>query len=68
MFLMAARSDRDNTEMELEVNTNGMIHHTSAERKAEKAMRAAVKEYHKHLGIYQPSLWERVTDAWKKSA
>lgn len=68
MFLMAARTDKENLEMELEVNTSGIVYHTQAERKADKAMRAAVKQYHKELGTYRPNLWERVSDSLKKSA
>ncbi len=68
LFLMPAQSGRVKPEIEIDVNSYGMVNRTAEERKADKAMRAAVKAYHKELGIYEPTLWERMSDSWKKGA
>lgn len=68
LFLMPAQSGRVKPNIEIDVNTYGMVNHTAEEKKADKAMRAAVKEYHKKLGIYEPTLWERMNGTWNKGA
>lgn len=68
MFWMSGNMERVSSEMDLEANANGMICHTSAERQADRAMRIAVKAYHQQLGIYEPTIWERVSAFWKKGA
>lgn len=68
LFLMPAQSGRVKREIEIDVNSYGMVNYTTEQRKADKAMRAAEKAYHKELGIYEPTLWERVSDNWKKGA
>ena len=50
------------------MNSYGMVNYTTEQRKADKAMRAAEKAYHKQLGTYEPTWWERMSDNWKKGA
>lgn len=68
LFLMPAQSGRVKPEIEIDVNSYGMVNYTSEQRKADKAMRAAVKAYHKQLGTYEPTWWERMSGNWKKGA
>lgn len=68
LFLMPAQSGRVKPEIEIDVNSYGMVNYTSEQRKADKAMRAAAKAYHKQLGTYEPTLWERMSSNWKKGA
>ena len=68
LFLMPAQSGRVKPEIEIDVNSYGMVNYTAEQRKADKAMRAAEKAYHKQLGTYEPTWWERMSDNWKKGA
>ena len=62
MFFVAARAEQENTSIDVEVNSSGMIFFTPEEKEATRAMRRAEIAYHKQLGIYRPTLMERVKD------
>ena len=62
MFFVAARAEQENTSIDVEVNSSGMIFFTPEEKEAARAMRRAEIAYHKQLGIYRPTLRERVKD------
>lgn len=62
MFFVAAQAERENVSQDLNINSNGMIYLYPGEKQAVKAMRAAEIAYHKELGIYKPTLTERVKD------
>ena len=68
LFLMPAQSGRVKREIEIDVNSYGMVHHTAEDRQADRAMRQAEKAYRQSLGIYKPTLWERMTGSYKKGA
>ncbi|MBW7572202.1 hypothetical protein [Caproiciproducens faecalis] len=48
-----------NLNLELQVKEPGMFR-SGGEKKAEKAAKEAVRNYHKEIGIYKPTFWERV--------
>lgn len=60
MFFMAAHAEQGKASMEMEVNSPGMIFSTQEERRAAKAMRRAEIAYQKTLGVYRPTVMERV--------
>ena len=62
MFFMAAHADQENTSLDMEVNMSGMVFPTQEEKEAAKAMHRAEASYQKQLGIYRPTLMERVKD------
>ena len=55
---MPAQSGRVKPEIEIDVNSYGMVNYTTEQRKADKAMRAAEKAYHKQLGLSLIHIWE----------